>query len=171
MTDAKSRQPKLTCRNWESGVLVPVQVTSTTSKIGRLKDKGDDGIGHHLGEEDSKEGRRLLKHVASKHGSRFDACKSPTSVKEVAMQVKAGKDDSATEVQEQCGRSMDRGALDESIMQSTMGATKPPKDASRSRELLTGDLSEVFSGVVPVPIQHPAAGHIARQQKPWFFME
>lgn len=171
MSDAKSRQPKLTCRNWESGVLVPVEVTSTTTKVEGMDTKTEDGTGRHLGKEVDKEGKALSKYATSKHGSRFDSCKSPTSAKEVAMHVKAGKKDNAMELRGERGRSVNRDASDESIMQSAMGATKSPKDASRDRGLFTGGLSKVFSEVVPVPIQHPAAGHIARQQAPWFFME
>jgi hypothetical protein len=176
VSDAKSKQPKVTCRNWESGVLVPVEVSTTTTDTGGLNTKGEDRIGYGLGKEDGNEGRGLLKGVKFKHGSRFDVCKSPTLAKEVAMRIKAGKDDNATTVQKECGtstdRSVGRGASDESIMHSAIiGATKPPRDASRGRELLTGGLSKVFSEVVPVPIQHPAPGHIARQQNPWFFMD
>lgn len=165
MSDAKSRQPKLTCRNWESGVLVPVEMMSTTTDTRALDIKDESGIKSRLG-KNSDEGSSLLKGVTSKHGSNFDACKFPTSAEEVTMQVQAGKDDCVTKAQE-----MGQNAFDENTMQSVMETTKPPRDADRDRELLTGCLGKVFSEVVPVPIQHPAPGHVARQQKPWFFME
>lgn len=167
VSDAKLRQPKLTCRNWESGILVPVDLDNAT-KTQKLWDEGTDEARPHFGDENEERDTGILSKAHSDNASISDQCMTPTFVKKVAMQVKAGKREDATYWHQQTGGSGEVIASGRSTMAIAMGGTSQQEHMNTSQELPS--LGKAFAEAVPVPIQHPAPSHVARQQKPWFFM-
>lgn len=155
MSDAKSRQPKLTCRNWESGILLPVEVNKAVQTgipkneaAGRIQRQLDGGHARHTNG------------VQNKAKSDLDSTNTAATVQRVVMQVGAGKQNEA---------SSESNAFNTEREEGAMNASMQKEDADRTQELPS--LAELFSGVVPVPLKYPAPSHIARQNTPWFFME
>jgi len=130
--DSKSKQPKVTCRNWESGVVIPVPIESKTAQI------------WHPG----MIWNQINMQVASKEPlpvrARYELDVKRTTTSGSSANGAGAKDDSKT-----CLAKHD--------------------DTDLVGPAVRRSLSEVFAGVLPVPIQYPAQRHAAHQQQPWFF--
>lgn len=161
MSDAKSRQPKLTCRNWESGILLPVD-TNNAVQTGRPKHEAAARIQSQLGRESATRAEG----VSNKANLRADGYVAPKGVKKVVMQFEVGEEDSASR-----SNSSGSGKSNASKKNKEAGARGATQQDDANEILELPSLVEVFSGVVPVPLRYPAPSHIARQQTPWFFME
>lgn len=162
------KQPKLSCRNWESGVIIPVEVQpqDTNSVV--------DAVGHQRsGDEDMRVGSIPSSHVKTKNDHDLREV-APTSKKDVTTKGKHEKCESAPH--EHLNSKSDRPAVGDEVNEILTGIEDGAAcsgDQKHVNDVLEPlfSLSEVFSGKVPVPVQHPSSSHIARQQNPWFFME
>lgn len=165
MSNAKSKQPKLTCRNWESGILWPVEMKIAV-QMRSLEDKAAAGFYSQLGREYAKRAESVSNKASEDNTVRVDGNVSSTGVESIVVQVEVGKEEDAIR-----SGSSASGKGNASKKKKEEGVTDASmrQDAVKSQELPS--LAQVFSEVVPVPLRYPAPSHIARQNIPWFFME
>lgn len=167
VSDVKSKQPKLTCRNWESGVLLPMEVKNAQQTEGAedntvagSQSSSERGNTQRVEDVDSK--------AKPETTARTMSYLAHTSADKVVTQVQVGKQGFAARSKPD-GSGEGSNAYDRNKKEGAKGAAMQQEVVDKSRKLAS--LVDVFSGVVPVPLGLPASSHIARQQTPWFFME
>lgn len=124
------------------------------------------GLHSQLGREYAKRVKVDSSKAKEEDTVAVDGDMDPTSVDRVDMQVEVGKEEGATRPGSGASskRIASRKKKEEGVTDASM-----QQDAVEIRELPS--LAQVFSEVVPVPLRYPAPSHIARHNKPWFFME
>lgn len=166
VNDIKSKQPKLTCRNWESGIILPVEQNNTIQTC-KLRQEATAALDPRLSRECSGRSKSVTKKETRGDNPGENEHEAPTAMKSSVKQDEVGKQDKAhrpnsTESGER------KNALDPDEKAGVMSASMQKLDMDRSWK---PSLVEVFSGVLPVPFRYPGSAYMTGQQTPWFFME
>lgn len=157
VNDTRTKQPKMTSRNWESGVIIPVGIGT----IDKAQHSNGNGQGLHL----------LPKHHAYIEPLHDDIGVLESRDSELEGVLSGGFSGALRErTIQQVGNGVERTR--NLVQQERICADMQPNGGqmdARSGNLALPSLDEVFLGKIPVPIMHPTHKHIASGQRPWFF--